>query len=207
MELALKSKSQCIDNFFRAIVLDLNGNSKSSRLPKFGNPTFTRVVPSARSTLIRKFARVGRWIIKTIHRRTMIQYQVLSPSSPPSSRALMEIRFCRLLEIQKRFRELYCHPNYSTIASRKKAKIFEKKKKCVAEKNKAKQSKAKQNKTKHRTRCFDIFVEHSSLVTKFCITIYIEFHNAQQFQQYFTECPLILQFDVDEHARNTLYTP
>lgn len=70
-----------------------------------------------------------------------------------------------------------------------------------------KQSKAKQNKTKHRTRCFDIFVEHSSLVTKFCITIYIEFHNAQQFQQYFTECPLILQFDVDEHARNTLYTP
>lgn len=147
MELALKSKSQCIDNFFRAIVLDLNGNSKSSRLPKFGNPTFTRVVPSARSTLIRKFARVGRWIIKTIHRRTMIQYQVLSPSSPPSSRALMEIRFCRLLEIQKRFRELYCHPNYSTIASRKKAKIFEKKKKCVAEKNKAKQSKAKQNKT------------------------------------------------------------
>lgn len=60
MELALKSKSQCIDNFFRAIVLDLNGNSKSSRLPKFGNPTFTRVVPSARSTLIRKFARVGR---------------------------------------------------------------------------------------------------------------------------------------------------
>lgn len=149
MELALKSKSQCIDNFFRAIVLDLNGNSKSSRLPKFGNPTFTRVVPSARSTLIRKFARVGRWIIKTIHRRTMIQYQVLSPSSPPSSRALMEIRFCRLLEIQKRFRELYCHPNYSTIASRKKAKIFEKKKKMRRGKkqSKAKQSKAKQNKT------------------------------------------------------------
>ena len=76
-----------------------------------------------------------------------------------------------------------------------------------AKQGKAKQSKAKQNKTKHRTRCFDIFVEHSSLVTKFCITIYIEFHNAQQFQQYFTECPLILQFDVDEHARNTLYTP
>lgn len=185
MELALKSKSQCIDNFFRAIVLDLNGNSKSSRLPKFGNPTFTRVVPSARSTLIRKFARVGRWIIKTIHRRTMIQYQVLSPSSPPSSRALMEIRFCRLLEIQKRFRELYCHPNYSTIASRKKAKIFEKKKKCVAEKNKAKQSKAKQNKTKQN-------IEHD--VSTFSLNIRRSLRNSA--------LPFILSFTMPNNFNN-----
>lgn len=120
----------------------------------------------------------------------------------------MEIRFCRLLEIQKRFRELYCHPNYSTIASLE-SENFRKKNasRKKTKQSKTKQNKTKQNKTKHRTRCFDIFVEHSSLVTKFCITIYIEFHNAQQFQQYFTECPLILQFDVDEHARNTLYTP
>lgn len=134
----------------------------------------------------------------------MIQYQVLSPSPIvrthgnqvlPAFRNSKEIS--RVVLSSKLF-------NDRVTGKRK----FSKKKMHREKKqSKAKQNKIKQNKTKHRTRCFDIFVEHSSLVTKFCITIYIEFHNAQQFQQYFTECPLILQFDVDEHARNTLYTP
>lgn len=141
MKFGFKSKSQCIDNF--------SGHSfgfkwkfqKFSVTPKFGNPTFTRVVPSARSTLIRKFARVGRWIIKTIHRRTMIQYQVLSPSPIACTHGNQVLpAFRNSKEIS---RVVLSSKLFNDRVTRKR-KFSKKKKKCVS---KAKQNKARRNKT------------------------------------------------------------
>lgn len=53
---------------------------------------------------------------------------------------------------------------------------------------------------------FDVFIEHSLSILKSYITIYIEFHNAQQFPQYFTECSLNQRFDIDERALVTCYS-
>lgn len=53
---------------------------------------------------------------------------------------------------------------------------------------------------------FDVFIEHSLSILKSYITIYIEFHNAQQFPQYFIECSLIQRFDIDERALVTCYS-
>lgn len=141
MKFGFKSKSQCIDNF--------SGHSfgfkwkfqKFSVTPKFGNPTFTRVVPSARSTLIRKFARVGRWIIKTIHRRTMIQYQVLSPSPIACTHGNQVLpAFRNSKEIS---RVVLSSKLFNDRVTRKRK--FSKKKKKMRKQSKAKQSKTKQN--------------------------------------------------------------
>lgn len=185
MELALKSKSQCIDNFFRAIVLDLNGNSKSSRLPKFGNPTFTRVVPSARSTLIRKFARVGRWIIKTIHRRTMIQYQVLSPSSSLPPFLIARTHGNQVLPAFRNSKEISRVVLSSKLFNDRvaeKSENFRKKKKMRRGK---KQSKAKQNKTKQN-------IEHD--VSTFSLNIRRSLRNSA--------LPFILSFTMPNNFNN-----
>lgn len=185
MELALKSKSQCIDNFFRAIVLDLNGNSKSSRLPKFGNPTFTRVVPSARSTLIRKFARVGRWIIKTIHRRTMIQYQVLSPSSSLPPFLIARTHGNQVLPAFRNSKEISRVVLSSKLFNDRvaeKSENFRKKKKMRRGK---KQSKAKQSKTKQN-------IEHD--VSTFSLNIRRSLRNSA--------LPFILSFTMPNNFNN-----